>query len=58
MVLLKRKGDIISKIFMLQEKNEELLQILVGWAQSDNSVSQQLAMYIFEKQSECHLSMA
>jgi len=39
MVLLKRKGDLISKIFMLQEKNEELLQILVQWAQSDDTVS-------------------
>ena len=39
MVLLKRKGDLISKIFMLQEKNEDLLQILVQWAQSDNSAS-------------------
>jgi len=39
MLLLKRKGDLISKIFMLQEKSEELLQILVQWAQSDNSAS-------------------
>jgi len=39
MVLLKRKGDLISKIFMLQEKSEELLHILVQWAQSDDSVS-------------------
>lgn len=56
MMLLKRKGDLISKVFMLQDKNEELLQKLVEWAQSDDSVAQQLSMYIFEKQAECHLT--
>jgi hypothetical protein len=29
---------------------------LVEWAQSDDAVSKQFAMYIFEKQTECHLS--
>jgi hypothetical protein len=35
MLLLKRKGDLISKIFMLQNKNEELLKMLVTWASSE-----------------------
>jgi hypothetical protein len=49
MLLLKRKGDLISKLFMLQNKNEQLLGQLVEWAQSDDAVSKQFAMYIFEK---------
>lgn len=56
MVLLKRKGDLISKIFTLQNKNEELLGLLVNWAQSEDDMSKQFAMYVFEKQTECHLS--
>jgi hypothetical protein len=31
-LLLKRKGDVISKIFSLQGQNEELLSMLVQWA--------------------------
>ena len=30
--LLKRKGDIISKIYSRQNNNEELLKMLVQWA--------------------------
>jgi hypothetical protein len=30
--LLKRKGDIISKIFARQDKSEDLLKMLVDWA--------------------------
>ena len=56
MLLLKRKGDLISKLFMLQNKNEQLLGQLVEWAQAEDAVSKQFAMYIFEKQTECHLS--
>lgn len=56
LLLLKRKGDIISKIFTLQNKNEDLLKLLVGWAQSDDAVSKQFAMYVFEILSECHLT--
>ena len=55
LVLLKRKGDVLSKIFSLQDKNEELLNFLVQWAQSENVVSKQFAMYVFEILSECHL---
>jgi len=54
-MLLKRKGDVLSKIFSLQGKNEELLNLLVQWAQSDDSNSKQFAMYVFEVLSECHL---
>jgi len=57
MLLLKRKGDLISKIYMLQNKNEELLGLLVQWAQSDDTVSKQFAMYVFERQAECHLPL-
>jgi hypothetical protein len=56
MILLKRKGDLISKIYTLQNQNEALLKILVEWAGSEDIVSKQMAMYVFEKQTECHLS--
>lgn len=56
LLLLKRKGDVISKIFSLQGQNEQLLALLVQWAQSDNVVSKQFAMYVFEIISECHLT--
>lgn len=49
MSLLKRKGDLLSKLSMLQDKNTELLGTLVQWAESDHSAAKQLAMYIFEK---------
>lgn len=55
-LLLKRKGDVLSKIFTLQSQNEELLKLLVQWAQTDDSVTKQFAMYVFEILSECHLS--
>ena len=58
LLLLKRKGDVLSKIFSLQGKNEELLNLLVSWAQSDDSISKQFAMYVFEILSECHLDPA
>lgn len=54
-LLLKRKGDVISKIYSLQGKNEDLLTLLVQWAQSEDVVSKQFAMYVFEILSECHL---
>ena len=57
MVLLKSKGDLISKICMLQGKSDELLAMLQKWAQEDNSVFQQLAMYVSQKQTECHLTV-
>ena len=55
-LLLKRKGDVLSKIFSLQDKNEDLLNLLVQWAQSEDPISKQFAMYVFEILSECHLS--
>ncbi len=54
--LLKRKGDIISKIYAKQNKSEDLLKLLVEWAQSDNVSSRQFAMYLFEVLSDCHLT--
>jgi hypothetical protein len=56
LLLLKRKGDVISKIYSLQGKNEELLSLLVQWAQSEDVNSKQFAMYVFEILSECHLT--
>jgi hypothetical protein len=35
--LLKRKGEIISKIFAKQKKNEDLLKLLVDWAASEST---------------------
>jgi hypothetical protein len=56
MKLLKRKGDIISKIYSKQEKNEDLLKLMVEWASSDNNVGRQFSMYIFEVISDYHLT--
>lgn len=56
LLLLKRKGDIISKIYARQNKNEDLLKLLVDWASSDLATSRLFAMYVFEVLSDCHLT--
>ena len=40
MVLLKSKGDIISKIFSILGQNETLLTQLVEWAKINDSNTQ------------------
>ena len=55
---LKRKGDILSKIYAKQNKNEDLLKLLVEWASSDLPTSRVFAMYVFEVLSDCHLTPA
>lgn len=37
LMLLKRKGDIISKIFSKQDRNEDLLKMLIEWSKLDNN---------------------
>ena len=54
--LLKRKGDVLSKIFAKQQKSEDLLKLLVEWAQADSTNSRLFAMYVFEVLSDCHLT--
>lgn len=54
--VLKRKGDIISKVYAKQNKNEDLLKLLVEWANSDLTNSRLFAMYVFEVLSDCHLT--
>lgn len=56
MTLLKRKGEIISKIFAKQGKSEELLKLLVEWASNESTNGRQFAMYLFEVLSDCHLT--
>lgn len=56
MTLLKRKGDIISKIYVRQNRSEELLKMLVEWSNSESSPARQLAMYLFEVVSDYHLT--
>ena len=56
MTLLKRKGDIISKIYVRQNRSEELLKMLVEWSNSESSTARQLAMYLFEVVSDYHLT--
>ena len=34
LLTLKRKAELLAKIFKLQEQSEELLKMLVGWAQT------------------------
>ncbi len=54
--LLKRKGDILSKIFAKLKQSEELLKLLVNWASSEVTNGRLFAMYLFEVVSDCHLS--
>lgn len=54
--LLKRKGEIISKIYSKQQRSEELLNLLVQWASSEFAKGRQFAMYLFEVLADCHLS--
>ena len=54
--VLKRKGDLLSKIYARQEKSEDLLKLLVEWASSEASNSRVLALYVFEVLSDCHLT--
>ncbi len=54
--LLKRKGDILSKIFAKLKQSEELLKLLVNWASSEVTNGRLLAMYLFEVVSDCHLT--
>lgn len=56
MQLLRRKGDVLSKIFAKQNKSEDLLKLLVEWAQNDSTNSRLFAMYVFEVLSDCHLT--
>lgn len=56
LIILKRKGDIISKIFARQGKNQDLLNQLVDWAKSESSTGRQFSMYVFEVLSDCHLT--
>lgn len=56
LLLLKRKGDIISKIYAKQNKSEDLLKLLVEWASSDQVNSRLFSMYVFEVLSDCHLT--
>lgn len=53
---MKRKGDIISKIYAKQNKSEDLLKLLVEWAQADNTNSRVLALYVFEVLADVHLT--
>lgn len=55
--LLKRKGDVLAKIYARQNKNEDLLNLLVQWAQAENNTnSRVLALYIFEILADVHLT--
>ena len=54
--VLKRKAEILSKIFNKLKKSEELLQLLVQWATNENPACRQFTMYLFEIVAECHLT--
>ena len=56
MVLLKRKGDVLSKIYSKLEKKDVFVQYLVTLCSSDSAKCRQFAMYVFEILSEMHLS--
>ena len=56
MVLLKRKGDVLSKIYSKLEKKDVFVQYLVTLCNSESAKCRQFAMYVFEILSEMHLS--
>ena len=56
MLLLKRKGDVLSKIYTKLEKKDVFVQYLVQLCGSESTKCRQFAMYVFEILSEMHLS--
>ena len=56
MVLLKRKGDVLSMIYYKLDKKDVFVQYLVSLCSSESSKCRQFAMYAFEILSEMHLS--
>lgn len=56
LVLLKRKCDLLSKIFSKLEQNTHFVQYLVPLCDSADVKSRQFALYAFEILSEMHLS--
>jgi hypothetical protein len=56
--LLKRKGDVLSKIYAKLKKTEMLLAYLVQLADHAEPKVRQFAMYVFEILSEVHLTSA
>jgi len=58
LTLLKRKGDVLSKIYAKLNKTEMLLAYLVQLADHQDGKVRQFAMYVFEILSEVHLSSA
>ena len=56
MVLLKRKGDVLSKIYSKLEKKDVFVQYLVTLCSQESVKCRQFAMYVFEILSEMHLT--
>ena len=54
--LLKRKGDVLSRIYSKLNQNAEFLAQLVSYANSTAVKQRQFAMYSFEVLSDMHLS--
>ena len=56
MVLLKRKGDVLSKIYTKLDKKDVFVQYLVTLCANESAKCRQFAMYVFEILSEMHLT--
>lgn len=54
--LLKRKGDIIARIYSKLGKTQELLVYLVQLIDSDKVKGRQFAMYAFEVMNESNIT--
>lgn len=54
--LLKRKGEIVAKIFSKQEKTEEFMNYLSEWSKNESPNARMFAMYMFEVLAEHHMS--
>ena len=54
--LLKRKGDVLSKLYSKLNKKQELLQWLTSQCSNESAKVRQFAMYVLETLSEVELS--
>jgi hypothetical protein len=56
LMMLKRKADVLSKVYYRMNKNEELFAYIQQMSADANAKARQFAMYAFEVMSEVNLS--
>jgi hypothetical protein len=56
LMMLKRKADVLSKVYYRMNKNEQLFAYIQQMSADANVKARQFAMYAFEVMSEVNLS--